>query len=325
MIKIVDIVILCLGILTLLSVLYYHIFRSTTETFITNFINDSNEHQYQQVIIVTPAGRRRYLRHLLFHLKKQTKHFDVWHLWNNTRNQDDEEYIYELQRQYSWIKVIEPSNDDELYKKKGTNYGINIFWKIDASQSNTLYIRLDDDIVWLSPNFVSSMVTFKSKHKSCPIVYANIINNNYIDHLHQSTGSVLQNIPHIQKHCMGNLWKSPEMTHRLHEEFKQDRINNTYNKWIINTHKIDNFERVSINAIAWEGELFHRNDLPSIHDEEEWISVQVPKKLNKPTMINGDALALHFAFYTQRDTLVDGKTLDDRIDELLNTEKINFE
>ena len=38
MIKIVDIVILCLGILTLLFVLYYHIFRSTTESF--NASND---------------------------------------------------------------------------------------------------------------------------------------------------------------------------------------------------------------------------------------------------------------------------------------------
>lgn len=58
----------------------------------------------------------------------------------------------------------------------------------------------------------------------------------------------------------------------------------------------------------------------AIVDEEQWISVQVPKMLNKPAMINGDALALHFVFYTQRDTQVDGKTLDDRIDELLITE-----
>lgn len=35
MIKIVDIVILCLGILTLLSVLYYHIFKDSTKTFNT--------------------------------------------------------------------------------------------------------------------------------------------------------------------------------------------------------------------------------------------------------------------------------------------------
>jgi hypothetical protein len=57
-----------------------------------------------------------------------------------------------------------------------------------------------------------------------------------------------------------------------------------------------------------------------VDDEEQWISVQLPKKLNKPAMINGDALVLHFVFYTQRDTQVDGKTLDDRIDELLITE-----
>ena len=269
--------------------------------------------QYKQVVIVTPAGRQIYLRHLLSHLKKQTIHFDEWHLWNNTRNQEDEEYLHKLQRQYSWIKVVQSSKND----KKGTNELINIFWKIDGSQSNTLYIKLDDDIVWLSPNFVSSMVTFKAKHPSCPIVFANIINNNYIDHLHQASGRVLQNIPYIDKECMGNLWKSPEMTHRLHEEFMQDRLQDTYHKWIINTHKINNFKRVSINAIAWEGELLQRTDLPQIDDDERWASEQVPKKLNKPAIINGNALALHFAFYTQRDTKVDGKTLDDRIDELL--------
>lgn len=35
-------------------------------------------------IIVTPAGRKRYMEILSSHLDKQRSDFDEWHIWQNT-------------------------------------------------------------------------------------------------------------------------------------------------------------------------------------------------------------------------------------------------
>ena len=59
-----------------------------------------------KIIVVTPAGRKRYLKILLKNLQKQKNDFDEWHLWENTRNKEDEIYIKELEKKYDWIKCI---------------------------------------------------------------------------------------------------------------------------------------------------------------------------------------------------------------------------
>ena len=54
-------------------------------------------------VIVTPAGRRRYLEVLSAHLAAQRSSFDEWHLWLNTTNQEDVDYCRALD-----ATVIEP-------------------------------------------------------------------------------------------------------------------------------------------------------------------------------------------------------------------------
>lgn len=54
-----------------------------------------------------------------------------------------------------------------------------------------------------------------------------------------------------------------------------------------------------------------------INDEEIWASIHIPKKSQKPLLINGKALALHFAYYTQRDVNDNGKSLDQRLNEFV--------
>lgn len=267
----------------------------------------------KKVIIITPSGRKRYLILLLEHLKAQKSFFDEWHLWNNTRNKEDEDYLYTLEKQHDWIRVIDTPT---ISAYKGENRGINMFWNTYTFLDHVIYIRLDDDIIWLSPGFIQSMIQFKNKHDTTPVVVANTINNNYIAHFQQKTGRVLQSVEPIDKLCIGNLWKSPELTHKLHEEFLEDRLSNTYDKWKINDVVVDNYLRVSINALAFDGSIFKSNKI-DVHDsEEEWVSIHIPYKYKKPVIINGDALALHFAYFTQRDVKVNGKSLDDRLEEL---------
>jgi hypothetical protein len=54
-----------------------------------------------------------------------------------------------------------------------------------ANDINSIYIRLDDDIVYLEPTFLHKMFNFRLANEEPFIIYGNIINNAVISHFHQ--------------------------------------------------------------------------------------------------------------------------------------------
>ena len=157
---------------------------------------------YSNCIVVTPAGRKRYLQKLVSALEKQEKDFDEWHLWENTRNENDKKYLYELEKNYPWIKVITRNEDD----KKGTNENIHKFFDY-TTNSGTIYIRLDDDILWLEDNFIKNLKKFREENPQYFLVFANIVNNQKCDYIHQQIGALPSSIPELEDSCWGDLWK----------------------------------------------------------------------------------------------------------------------
>jgi hypothetical protein len=55
----------------------------------------------------------------------------------------------------------------------------------------------------------------------------------------------------------------------------------------------------SINFFAWTGADFRRH-FGGTDDDECYLSVQMPRELSRYNIICGNALASHFAYYTQR-------------------------
>lgn len=267
-----------------------------------------------RVVVLTPAGRRRYMEKLVIHLEKQKDSFSEWHLWNNTRNSEDEKYIRDLGFQYDWIRVVER----ELGDSRGTNYAIHKFFDY-TTDPNTVYIRLDDDIIWLDDGFIQNMKEFRLAHPEYFLVTANVVNNNIIASIQQRNGRVLrtQGTELIDYNCLGNLWRKPELALQIHTEFARSKKLDTVKKdWTVQNWVFWGYERFSINAICWIGGSF--DDFGKIVDkeDEQWLSVDHPKKLGIPNILNGSAICQHFAFYMQREGSIDGKSLDDRLDEL---------
>ena len=58
------------------------------------------------IIVVTPAGRKKYLEKLYLHLKNQKQDFHYWHLWVNTSDINDINYMKELEKNNLWIKLV---------------------------------------------------------------------------------------------------------------------------------------------------------------------------------------------------------------------------
>lgn len=243
-------------------------------------------------IVVTPAGRKRYLSLLHTHLSNQKEDFDEWHLWLNTFDKEDIEYCEALALENKeWIRVVRHPNCKEGFGP----YNIHNFFE-ECTPEN-LYLRLDDDIIYLAPDFVKTMFDYRLAHPEYFLVYGNIVNNALISHLHMRFGNVAypQKVWYDAKDLTG--WQDPAFAETIHRAFLKDprdpKWSSAFGVWNL----WDN-ERVSVNAVSWIG-----NPGKADVDEEEWLSVGRPRELSKTNAILGKAVCAHFAFYPQREHL----------------------
>lgn len=232
-------------------------------------------------IIVTPAGRRRYMELMAAHLKKQRADFDEWHLWLNTSDSADIAYCKSLD-----AVVVEAPGSNPV---EGSS-NIHRFFPVDACDPGTLYLRLDDDVVWMEPAFIDSMFRARDGERDAFLVYANIVNNAICSHLHWRLGMV----DRCGYACMDEIgWRTPAYAEHVHRRFLAAADLEAWKFprwWLFN-------ERFSINAMSWRGETFAKFGGRVEFDEEPWLTERAGRG---PCMIHGRALCAHFAFHTQR-------------------------
>lgn len=256
-----------------------------------------------KTIVVTPAGRERYMRLLVRHIAAQKQDFDEWHLWVNTNVQSDIAYMEDLARQYEWIRLIRLP----LAITKVDSYNIHRFFEF-AKDPDAIYIRFDDDIVYIAPNCIHNLAKFRRENPTPFLVYGNIVNNAIISHLHQRNGLVCYH-DNVGYDCMDITgWKDPAFCLALHNAFIADVEGNNLSKWLATFESwiCSQYERVSINCVSWFGRDM---TVPVGSDEEQWLSVERPRALKRCNVIYGKALCAHFAFFTQRSLLDNGNVL----------------
>jgi hypothetical protein len=111
-----------------------------------------------RIVVVTPAGRRKYLD-VLKHYILNDYSIDAWHLWDNCRSEADRRYIYELERISPKISIISIKGSD------GSNASVNRFYT-KCRDPDVFYIKMDDDIVYLPKNFLAgNFITKRSQRK----------------------------------------------------------------------------------------------------------------------------------------------------------------
>lgn len=272
-------------------------------------------------VVVTPAGRKKYLEILLEHMKREHDNsgFHQWDLWINTNVEEDIEYCRSLASKFPWIKTIELPGIHCV-----TNSNIHKFFKY-ACDPRCVYVRVDDDIVYIEPGFFDKLYTFRIANPEPFLVYANIINNAVISHIHQRNRRFRYTRLGGYK-CMDDIgWKDPHYAETIHRAFIKDVKEGNIKKWhrSFDTWECIDFERVSINGISWLGRTFKEFEGQVGEDEEAWLSVDKPRMLNKTNVIFGGAICAHFAFFTQRSHLDTTDILDQYRD--LTTKVINFQ
>lgn len=245
-------------------------------------------------IVVTPAGRARYLEILHKHLEKQREHFDQWLLLVNTNNVEDIGFCERLAaRNDSWIDTRYAKDSDPNRQ----NLNIHKFLNQFCTDPDAVYLRLDDDVVYLAPDFVKTMFETRLADPEPYLVYGNIINNAITSWIHQKLGNFRFKNGHSLYDCVDHLgWANPEFAEELHREFLKNPTDpkwTSFEKWVATE-----YERISINAICFFGKDFASE--PVADDEELFLSVDRPRAIQRPNVVCGKAVCVHFAFHTQR-------------------------
>ncbi len=255
--------------------------------------------QNYKIVAVTPAGRQKYLEILVPYILKNRNIIDEYHLWVNTNNASDINYMQNLANVFpEFIKLffldIQPSGNETIR-----------FFFQNCIERNTIYIRIDDDICFIERNAIDLLLKFRIENPSYFLVYANIINNSICSYISQKQGNL--------DFSKGNLtynvfcergWKSGEIASLIHSKFIKDYRNNLLNSYKYERWVLSDFERVSVNFITWFGKDFYEfNGIIEDLDEEKWLSVDKPKYINKHNCICGSAIVSHYSYHMQREYL----------------------
>jgi hypothetical protein len=214
----------------------------------------------------------------------------------NTGVPEDQACMESLAAEYPWISVV-------THPQSNPSAGIgNIHWFFrGCTDKNSAYLRLDDDIVWLEPGFLNRMFEFRVAHPQYFLVYANIINNAIVSHIHERSGRVWSEAGRAGYECTCPVaWNNPAYALDVHTAFLASIRAGTVNDWHFPLWKLYHYERVSINCICWLGADFAEFGGQVGTDEEVWLACVKPRESGRMNVIYGGACCVHYAFFTQR-------------------------
>jgi hypothetical protein len=254
-------------------------------------------------VVVTPAGRRKYMEVLAPRLLADP---DVtrWELWLNTDHPPDIDWVRSLAAAHPEkvrvVEIPEPVGHPVAYR-------IHKFYRT-ACDVNSVYVRMDDDIVWYAPGSISSLVHHRCVIPHHFLVYGNVLNSGLTSHLHQRFMRIPLDWGRVKYLCMDEVaWGNPQFAEKLHRAFLADP---KPENWHIPDWVLYDYERHSVNVISWHGADCARWHPHIGHDEEVELSVIKPQAEGRMCAIHGAGLFVHFAFYTQRDHLDATNILD---------------
>jgi len=247
------------------------------------------------IIVVTPAGRRCYLEMLIPQIRSFSEVVDEYHIWLNTKCKEDIEYIEDIESDFIKVKHL-PTNSqcDGIFS-------IHHFYK-ECTDKSTIYVRFDDDIILVdSLEAFKKFLDFRIDNPEYFLIFANIINNACMTHVHQRLGYLTGEI------CNYNVtddigWKSGSSAVCLHHqvlnklEGENDLAKFRFDgRWIL-MYK----EEFSINCVSWFGKGF--NGVVG-RVEEPFLTKEYTRLHNTTNCVYGGFCVVHYAFHTQRNTV----------------------
>jgi hypothetical protein len=257
-----------------------------------------------RIVCVTPAGRRRYLR-LLIPYVLACPQVDRYDLWVNTPDEADIAFMEAVAGIEDRVRLV-PLPEG----RKPEPQSIGAFWP-GAAESDTVYVRFDDDVVWIDVGFFDTLLASRLQHPEHFAVAPLIINNAMGSYLLQTFRKIKTSKPVGPDRFDPIGWVNPTLARALHGYFQELVAAGEVGRLNCGLIPLSG-NCFSINCISWLGADFAAfgGKVPKGEDEEAAASCTLALRAGRINAVETGAVAAHFAFYTQRDLMDRTNLLD---------------
>jgi hypothetical protein len=275
-----------------------------------------------KTILFIFAGREENLSIQKHFIKKalELKIIDECHIWNFARKPSDRDWINKnfknkknIKIKYGSIRNTGNSEANFLYKECFTHYS-------DKNYENSLFIKVDDDIIFWDIDYLKGFVDFAKNINIFDIVSANVINHvNYSEYQYKEgyfndigfefnhPKPLLENRKTEKNWQEEELFNSGKKATEIHKYFCKN-YKNILQKARLSKKNVDEIiveHLFSINFIAFKYDLM-KEILKPYNDgytyDEEIITKILPKKylLNSKLMVYKRFIVSHLSYTPQR-------------------------
>lgn len=221
----------------------------------------------------------------------------------NTRNKDDISYINSyLPKDKKFKKIIIPDNFI------GTADAYYYMFSL-LTEEDTIYIKLDDDLIYFSDNFFEELVKFRTEHINYYTIYPFVVNNPLCNYLNNNF--------HFdnQSDCMFKTWKEPKYSYFLLKAFKENYLTINADNYEFDDSDVFKREEIgfpicpSINCICFFGkdckELKWAERMKLFGGDEGYITRGIFNDYGRERkhIVYTKPICVHYAFFTQRQFL----------------------
>lgn len=275
----------------------------------------------KKVVAFTPFGRERTVSILVEYLRRDHEQGIVDEYWlcmnTDPGQMQDAVYGYRLAKQNEWIKAVRrPAGVPRLTpKQRNTGY----FYRY-MTDPDTVYVRFDDDIVYVHPDAIERLVRKRLQlHSSTLTAFAHIWNNAICSYFAQKHGIIPLEFGEVKApYCMDQVgWGNGAFAVSIHrqllEALESGDPRAVERLYLYQDVPLAPLQQFSVSCFAVDGRDYATLEPPGHLDspeEEHWHTVHRPVTVGKGNLIIGDALVSHLTFMNQQHAVFSTDILD---------------
>lgn len=263
-------------------------------------ITDTKNNKDYKIVIVTPAGREKYLSIFKKHIYRKMEEglVDGWQLWQNTVKPEDIAYLESMEKENPKVKRFFVEGITNKYNFCDTLKSYMFFR--NTHDDDTIYIRFDDDIVWIEEDGIKKIAQARIDHPDAFVIYPNIINSTIISTWHQDIGALSLEAGKCNREYLDVFaYTDSKLIDHIHNTFKKRYAEGSLTAYYLPSRYFTDYQKFSICSIAWWG----KDHVTPTELEEAQMGYELPEKFQRPVYFVGDALMVHYSYHTQRDYL----------------------
>lgn len=249
-------------------------------------------YQNYKVVANSAVGRRRYLKYLLPQVL-DSDIVDRYDLWVNTLNAQDIAFFKAMAAKYPKLNL--------MWHPTGVINGVTSMLEFYPTcvDDDTIYIKLDDDVVWFDPNFFEEICRFRVENRDYFLVSPLVINNGICNYILQNRGLV-EFTEYLTCDGYNLRTYNGHLAEQLQRRFIDDYLrDDSYSRLYCGENRIA-MQRFAINAVAWFGSEFAKFGGRVTGDDEEFLTVKYPVAHDLLCCFDCNTIVSHFSFSAQR-------------------------